>query len=835
MTLSRRTALKLGLGAGALPLLGRAPLSAEATAHPAVRAGEGVIRARPLPLEAVRLTGGPLKHAQEMDAAYLLELEPDRMLAYYRERAGLQPKAEPYGGWDGGGRNLTGHIGGHYLSAVSLMYAATGDARFKERADYIVKELEEVQDAHGDGYLSALEGGRDCFDRLARGEIRSASFDLNGQWSPWYTLHKTYAGLRDAYRYTGNRTALDVEIAFGAWAEKVLSGLSEAQLEMMMNTEFGGMNEIFVDLYADTGDARWLEMSYKFEHDAFIDPLARHHDNLPGKHGNTAVPKLLGNAERFVLTQRPVDLIAADYFWDAVVNHHSFTSGGHGKDEYWGPRDRIGAYLDGRTAETCNVYNMLKLTRRLFSLRPDAHYADFHEQALFNHILASMDPQDGRMCYMVPVGMGVQHEYQDMMRSFTCCVGSGMESHALHGYGIYYEDGDRLWVNLYAPSTAEWADAGVKLAMETGFPEGERATLTLDLRAPRELTLMLRRPYWAGDGFAVRVNGQRVQEPAPPADAELRGPTQYDDVRQRDVSTYFEVARTWRRGDVVEVDLPKTVRVHPTADMPRRVSLMWGPLVLAGDLGPEPERRRRGEPAPEGEARLGSALTVPVLVAAERPAGEWLKPVAGEPGKFRTDGVGKEANVDGTPLDVEVQPFYRLHRRTYATYWDTFTPEEWERQQAEYAAEAERMRLLDAATVAYLEPGERVFEDRFGYQGAEDSNPTRILGRPARTGRSWFSYAVPVDAAHPMTLIVTYYSDDRRTLPADFRITVDGQVVGEVSQRQTEPPRFFDVEYPVPASVVAGKERVTVRFEADEGSQVAAVFGVRMIRGDASR
>ena len=834
MSLTRRTALKLGLGAGALPLLGRSPLVAAEPDAPVVGAGADVIRARPLPLTAVRLTGGPLKHAQELDQAYLLELEPDRMLAYYRERAGLKRKAEPYGGWDGGGRNLTGHIGGHYLSAVSLMYAATGDARFKERADYIVSELKEVQDAHGDGYLSALEGGRDCFGRLARGEIRSASFDLNGQWSPWYTLHKTYAGLRDAYRYTGNRTALDVEIGFAAWAEKVLSGLSEAQLEMMMNTEFGGMNEVMVDLYGDTGDERWLKMSYEFEHDAFIDPLERHHDVLPGKHGNTAVPKLLGNAERFVLTQRTADIVATDFFYDAVVNHHSFTSGGHGKDEYFGPRDKIGAYLDGRTAESCNVYNMLKLSRRLFSLNPDPHYADFQEQALFNHVLASIDPEDGRMCYMVPVGQGVQHEYQDMMRSFTCCVGTGMENHALHGYGIYYEDGDRLWVNLYVPSTAEWADAGVKVAVETGFPEGESAKLTLDLRAPREMTVALRRPWWAGDGFAVRVNGQAVRDPGKPDNAELRGPTQYDDP-QGEVSTFVEITRTWRSGDVVEVDLPKSLRVEPTPDEPRRVSVMWGPLVLAGDLGPEPVRRRRNEGDEEGEVQSGSAVKVPVFVAAERPAVEWVKPVPGAPGKFRTDGVGKEANAGGTALDVELQPFYRLHKRTYATYWDTFTPEEWKAQQSAYAAEAERLRLLEAATVAYLEPGERVFEDRFGYEGADDSSPTRVVGRAGRTGRSWFSYAVPVDAAHPMKLIATYYSDDRRTLPAAFRILVDGHVVGEEAQRQTDPPRFFDVEYPIPGDVVAGKERVRVRFEANPGSQVTAVFALRMIRSDAKR
>jgi len=541
MNLSRRTALKLGLGAGALPLLSCSPYGAGSGArNAALAAAAGLIKARAFPLSAVRFTGGPLKHAQDLNGRYLLDLEPDRMLAYYRDRAGLTPKGEPYGGWDGDGRNLTGHIAGHHLTAVSLMWAATGDERYRDRADYLVTELEEVQDAHGDGYLSALSGLRRAFGELARGEIRSASFDLNGEWAPWYTLHKTFGGLRDAYRFTGNETALEMEIAFATWAEGILSGLSDAQLQHMMNTEFGGMNEIMVDLFADTGDERWLDLSYKFEHRTFIEPLQRHQDILAGKHGNTAVPKLIGSADRFALTGNPADLVGASFFWDSVVQNHTFSSGGHGKDEYFGPPGQLSDRIDGRTAETCNIYNMLKLTRQLFSLRPDPHYADFHERALFNHILSSVDPEDGRTCYMVPVGRGVQREYQDMQHSFTCCVGSGMESHALHGDGLYYEDGDRLWVNLYAPSTADWADAGVRLAMETGFPEGERATIRVEARQPREFTLMLRQPFWAGDGFAVRVNGESVAPDARPDGLEFTGRSQYGRL-EYDASSYREL------------------------------------------------------------------------------------------------------------------------------------------------------------------------------------------------------------------------------------------------------------------------------------------------------
>jgi len=826
MPLSRRSAIKIGLGAGAgaLPLLGHSPLLAEVDVVAARARAADVVKARPLPLRAVRLQAGPLKHAQELDARYLLELEPDRMLAYYRDRAGLRPKAEPYGGWDGDGRNLTGHIAGHYLSAVSLMWSATGDPRFKQRADYIVGELKQVQDAHGDGYLSALKGGRNAFGELARGAIRSAAFDLNGEWSPWYTLHKTYAGLRDAYRQTGNRTALDVEIKFAAWAEHILSRLDDGQLQHMMNTEFGGMNEVMCDLYADTG-----ALSYKFEHRAFLEPLERHQDDLAGTHANTQIPKIVGSAARFLYTGTPADLLAAGFFWDRVVQHHSFSSGGHGKDEYFGPADELSDWIDGRTAETCNVYNMLKLTRRLFSFWPDPHYADYHERALFNHILASIDPEDGRVCYMVPVGPAVTHEYQDMHRDFTCDVGTGMESHALHGEGIYYEARDRLWVNLYVPSTATWAEAGVKLVMETDFPEGETAKLALELRAPKAFTLALRRPYWAGGGFLVKLNGQTVvapvQEPAPDS-LDLSGRSQYRRPAH-EASSYVELKRLWRSGDVVEVTLPKALHLEHLPDNPHRVSLMWGPLVLAGDLGPEPDRGR-------GEGERPAPPQVPVFVTAN-PVASWLKPVAGAPGHFRTDGVGREPDARGRASDVELQPFFRLHRRTYSTYWDVFTPGEWDQQKAAYAAEAERLRKLAAATVANLQPGEVVFERQFNYQAGEGAASQRILGRPGRRGRTWFSYDLPVEPTHPMVVIATYFSGDRRGTPADFEIQVDGRWISDQHLGLSDPHRFFDLEYPLPQELVRGKSQVTVRFQAKPTSQIATVFGLRVIRGDAER
>ena len=778
--------------------------------------------ARPLPLSAVRLTGGPLKNSQDLDAKYLLALEPDRMLAGYRLRAGLEPKAKGYGGWDSvNGKQLTGHIAGHYLSAVSLMYAATSDPRFKERADYLIKELKEVQDKRGNGYLGAITDpqgtdGAAIFERVAKGDIRSGGFDLNGMWSPWYTLHKTYAGLRDAYRFTGNRTALELEINYAKWAESIVGRMTDAQVQRMLNTEFGGMNEVFADLYADTGDPRWLALSYKFEHRAFTEPLKRHQDNLAGKHGNTQVPKMLGSLSRFAYTGDPGDGYAASFFWDRVVQHHSYATGGHGKDEYFGEPDKLNDRVDGRTAETCNVYNMIKMTREMFALRPDAFYADFHERALFNHILASQDPQDGWACYMVPVGRGVQHEYErDMLDGgFTCCVGSSMESHALHGFGLYYEAGAKLWVNLYAPSTADWKSAGVKLAMETDFPEGESATLSLTVATPKELTIALRRPYWAGTNFSIKVNGELVAPELLAAPGSDGGGRRGGSSSAPKASWFVELKRTWKTGDAIAITLPKTLRLEPLPDNARRVAFLWGPLVLAGDLGAE-----------EGRPRGREHDAVPVFVSAERPVTDWLKPVPDKPGSFRTEGVGKDR-------DVDFVPFYRLHRHTYAIYWDLFTPSEWDQRAAELAAQRERQRKLEAATVGFVQPGEMQAERDANMQG-EDTEPLRLQSRAGRRGTKWFSFDLPVDPARPMALVVTYNHDEWQE--RKFDVLVDGTRVGQQTIERRGPMRFFDVEYAVPADVLKGKQKVTVKFQADTGSEIGAVFGLRMIRADAGR
>ena len=767
------------------------------------------IKARALPLADVRVTGGPLKHAQDLDAQYLLSLEVDRMMAFLRKSAGLEPKAQGYGGWDGPGRQLTGHIAGHYLSGVSLMYASTGDVRFKERADYLVAELKAVQDKQGDGYIGAQADkdgvdGKVHFEELAKGVIRSGGFDLNGLWSPWYVLHKIYAGLRDAYRYTGNRTALEVEIKYAAWAEGILSKLDADQTQKMLATEFGGMNEVLADLYADTGDKRWLALSDRFDHKAIIDPLSRREDILAGKHGNTQVPKLLGSLVRYVYTGNERDGVAAKFFWDEVAAHHSFATGGHGRNEYFGEPDKLNDMIEGRTAETCNVYNLIKMARALFALEPDIRYADFHERALFNHILGSIDPTDGSTCYMVPVGQGVSREYQNMTQSFTCCVGSGMESHALHGDGIYYEAPERLWVNLYVPSTARWKTAGATITADSTFPDGDSASLTFTLTTPKAFTLALRRPYWAGAGFSVTVNGTPVAK-LPPA------------------GSYVEVNRTWKSGDKVALTLPKTLRLEPLPDNANRVALMWGPLVLAGDLGPI---QRRGRPA-DGAAPM-QPITVPSFIAAGKPLSDWLKPVAGKPGSFRSEGVGRDR-------DVDFVPFYALHRRTYAAYWDLYTPTDWDKREASIRAAQEKQRKLDAATVGFAQPGQMQAERDANYQG-ENASVVQANGRYGRRGTNWFSLDVAVDPARPMTLIVTYAGDERAN--RTFDVLVDGtKLASQIVERRSPEKNigFYDVEYNLAPESLKGKQKITVRFQATGGNEIAAVYGIRVVRANAER
>ena len=423
--------------------------------------------ARPLPTSAVRLGPSPWLRALEANRAYLHRLEPDRLLHDYRLQAGLAPKGERYGGWET--ETIAGHSLGHYLSACSLMHAQSGDTVCRLRALYIVGELHACQRAQGDGYLAAftrrndssgaIEPGRRVMEEVARGEIRSARFYLNGCWAPFYNWHKLLAGLLDAGAHCASAESVAVAEALAAFIERTLAGLDRAQMQAVLGTEFGGMSEVLAELSARTGDARWLRLAERFHHHAVLDPLMAGHDELAFLHANTQIPKLIGLARHAELTDDAGEMAGARFFWHAVTDGRSYVIGGNSDRENFQEAGSLSRYITEQTCESCNTYNMLKLTRRLYAAEPNAAYFDYYERAHLNHMLAHQRPRDGAFAYMVPLMSGSAREWSEPFDSFWCCVGTGMESHAKHGDSIFWERADALYVNLYIPATLDWKSA----------------------------------------------------------------------------------------------------------------------------------------------------------------------------------------------------------------------------------------------------------------------------------------------------------------------------------------------------------------------------------------
>lgn len=589
-------------------------------------------------LSDVRLLSGPFKHAMDMDEKYLLALDKDRLLAPYLKAAGLQPKAPQYKGWESS--QLSGAILGHYLSAASMMYAATGDTILKDRVDYIVGELQKCQAALGTGYIGGIPDGPAFWKKVEGGEIVTQNFSLDSVWSPWYNLHKTFAGLRDAYRYTGNEQAKEVMEKYGDWAVDFSSHLTDSQFTHMLRCEYGGMNEVMADLYEMTGEKRFLDLAKRFNDEVLFAPLAQGVDSLAGNHVNMQIPKVIGAAKEYEVDGDRTMHNIAEYFWQEVTQRRTYINGEMGDYEYFGKLGDLP--VNRETGETCNVYNMLKLTRHLMEWDPKDDYAEYYERALYNDILASQDPETGMVTYFISLEPGFFKTFSTPYNSFWCCVGTGMENHSKYGKFIYMHGENSLYVNLFIPSVLQWNAKGLTVRQETSFPESQVSTLHLKLKHSQSLTLEIRRPEWAGAGFAIKVNGRRIAATGKPG-------------------SYESVTRTWHDGDKVEISLPMRLRVEPVADDSNKVAIMYGPIVLAGELGgyvPLPYGKENNEffDMPD--------VSVPDLANTDKPATRWLKPVPGKPLHFKTVGVGR-------PNDVELAPLYEINHQHYTVYWNT--------------------------------------------------------------------------------------------------------------------------------------------------------------------
>jgi len=759
------------------------------------------IEARAFDLRDVRLGDGPFKKAMDLDAKYLLKLEPDRLLSLIRKRAGLDPRAEDYGGWERMG--LTGHILGHYMTACSLMYAASGDRQFADRVNYIVDELEQCQKAYGTGYLGGVPQARRIFAEVAAGKIEARKFGLNGGWVPWYNLHKLYAGLVDAYRYCDNEKAKTIVVAMTDWASGVTAKLSDEQMEKMFECEIGGMNEVLADIYAITGKPEHLKLARRFNHKFVLDPLSRREDRLEGLHANTQVPKVIGAARQYELTGDSSLRTAADFFWDEVVRDRTYVNGGNSEREHFRPKGLMWRRLTPSTAETCNTYNMLKLTRHLFAWTAEGRYADYYERALYNHILASQEPKRGATIYFCSLKPGHFHTYNSPDNSFWCCTGSGLENHVKYGDSIYFHDDSSVIVNLFIASELNWRTRGLKIRQETKFPYEPKTRFVFDCAKPVSAALKIRHPYWVGPKLSVTVNGKKIDAAGTPGE-------------------YLTIDRAWSRGDTVDVALPMSLRLEPMKNRESRVAIMYGPILLAGHLGTEGMTEEM--PFAQVEHRVNDAVPTPVVpdfAAVGRPVDQWIKPIPGKPLEFRTVGVGR-------PADVTLVPFYKAHHHRYSVYWDIMSDKAWAAKDARRKAERLRLKELKART-ADEASGEDESAKAHNFQ-SEQPKSGITFGRKWRQAGpgGWFSFDLKAPADGSADLLVTYWGGDKDN--RSFDIKVNGTKIADQELTGAKPYEFFEVKYPIPEKLTEDKEKLTVRFESHKDKIAGAVFNCRIVK-----
>jgi uncharacterized protein len=634
MTHSRRDALKY-LGAGAA-VLAAAPTAASVSRE------ASAARAHYFRLGQVQLGEGPFLHAQRLDEAYLLQLEPDRMLANFRQNAGLQPRAPVYGGWESVEPWIDirchGHTLGHYLTAASCMYETTRDKRFAERVDHIVAELAECQAKTG-GWLAAFpDGVTPLTHSLAGKEFAGV---------PWYTTHKVLAGLRDAHEHRGCAQALTVWKTFSDWIVDASREVSDDAFQKMLDREHGGMNEVFADLFAVTGDDRYRKMAERFCHRKLLEPLLLGQDRLDGLHSNTQIPKVIGFSRVHDVAGAQLRGYddAARFFWDTVVKQRSFATGGHGDVEHFFPKTEFEKHLgSAKTMETCCTHNMMRLTRSLYARDARVGYFDYFERALFNGILAAQDPETGMNTYFQATRPGYVRLYHTPFDSFWCCTGSGIENHARYGESIYAHDDDTLYVNLFLASSLDWSERQLKLQQETTFPDSEVTRLTLETGKPTYLALAIRQPSWC-PVMTLTVNGRRK-------------------VTARRPGEYHRLAREFRSGDVLEVRVPMRLGLEPLPNAPQYAALMYGPIVLAGRMGTE--GLSPGSQLIVNERESGRMLQADVRIPRwTRPIDELVKYTTrthAQRLEFRTTGFAEGAS-------VELLPWFRLTHERYNLYW----------------------------------------------------------------------------------------------------------------------------------------------------------------------
>lgn len=489
----------------------------------------------------------------------IMNLSPDRLLAPCFEAMGKEPKAKRYGGWEA--RGISGHTLGHYMSALSFLYDASGDKVAAQRAEYCVNTLKELQGENG--YIAGFpesESFRKVFENPESFTV--GGFELAGWWVPYYSLHKIFRGLIDIYENIGIKNALDVAQKLGEWVYATTSKLNNEQRLRLLKCEYGGMNDVLARLYKHTGKAEFKTAAEFFCEENLLLPLSKGEDNLTSLHANTQIPKIIGALEVYKNGGEDYLYSAAEFFWDTVVNNRSYAIGGHGVGEHFCGIDE--KPLKTNTCETCNTNNMITLSVNLWEKKRDGKYFDYIENALYNHILPSQD-ETGMKTYFVGLNPGNFKVYSTPEESFWCCFGSGLENPFTYNKLIFNYD-EALYVNLYIDSAAECENVSVRL---NSFEDGIKS---LEFTRDYSGTVCFRKPVWCKD-FKLQY-----------------GENEYSESE----NGYVKITASFKAGDIVKIYLLRKTEKHIKNDDEKYVYFTYGETVLAEYMGnsncPESDR-----------------------------------------------------------------------------------------------------------------------------------------------------------------------------------------------------------------------------------------------------
>ncbi|MBN2009850.1 glycoside hydrolase family 127 protein [candidate division KSB1 bacterium] len=767
--------------------------------------------ANEFPLADVTLLDGPFKHARDLNIEVLLKYDVDRLLAPYRKEAGLPAKAESYPNWIG----LDGHIAGHYLSALAMNYAATGNKECKKRMEYMIDEINACQTANAENNSNWGVGYAGGFPNSAKlwSAFRMGDFSLYfSSWAPFYNLHKMYAGLRDAWVYCNNEKAKDMFLKYCDWGISITSELSEEQMQEMLNMEHGGMNEVFADAYEITGDKKYLEAAKRYSHHKFLDPLSEDIDNLDNQHANTQIPKFIGFERIAELSDDNKYREAARFSWKTITQNRSLAFGGNSRREHFPDENACIDFVNVNDGpESCNSYNMLKLTEDLFRVQPLAKYVDYYERTMYNHILSAQHPEHGGYVYFTPARPRHYRVYSAPNEAMWCCVGTGMENHGKYNQFIYTHSGDSLFVNLFIASELNWKDKNVKIEQETSFPFEEQTKLTVT-KGTANFRLMIRYPEWVSEGaMKITVNGENVTYNTHP-------------------SSYVCMERKWEKGDVVEVTLPMHSYVEQLPNVPQYIAFMHGPILLAMKTGTEDLKGLIADDGRWSQYASGELLPVdkaPILIDDDiQHIADNLEPIKDRPLHFKLN--VKMIN----PIKAELEPFYQIHDSRYMMYWLTLTNSGY-KTYLDSLSNIEQERLaLERRTLDYVATGEQQPETDHNMQSAnsKSGNTQNEFYRDASNG-GWFSYDMSTNSESGLSLFVRYWGAEWGNRKFDIYID-DKKLVTEDNTGRWNQSVFKDIVYSIPDSMVKGKSHVRIKFQALPGNTAGAVYVVRLVRAE---